>query len=358
MATAIATPIDEAKLQAFLGKAVGDFGTAASAALVVIGDKLGLYKAMAGAGPLTSTELAQRTGTTERYVREWLVNQAAAGYLDYDPSTHRYTLPPEHALALTDEGSPFFVVGGYQVITAIMKAQARIAEAFRTGAGVPWGEHDPDLFEGTERFFRPGYVTNLVSSWIPALDGMEAKLQAGGTVADVGCGHGVSTIELARAYPRSRFFGFDTHAPSIARARQTAAEAGVADRVIFEVAGATDFPGTEYDLIAYFDCFHHMGDPIATIRHARESLAQDGAVLLVEPMAGERVEENFNPVGVVYSAASVLCCTPDAFVGGNDSVLGTIATEVRLREVVTAGGLSRFRRATQTPFNRIFEARP
>jgi SAM-dependent methyltransferase len=351
------TSIDEAKLQAFLGKAVGDFGTAASAALVVIGDKLGLYRALADAGPLNSTELAQRTGTVERYVREWLVNQAAAGYLEYDPSSGRYILPPEHALALTDETSPFYVGGGYQVITAVMKAEPRIAEAFRTGAGMPWGAHDPGLFEGTERFFRPGYVANLVSSWIPALDGVEARLRAGATVADVGCGHGASTIVMARAYPQSRFFGFDNHAPSIAHARQAAAGAGVADRVIFEVAGATDFPGGDYDLIAYFDCLHDMGDPVGAIRQATSALAQDGTVLIVEPMAGERVEDNFNPVGVVYSAASVLCCTPNALSAGHGTALGTIATEAQLREVVTAGGLGRFRRATQTPFNRIFEAR-
>jgi SAM-dependent methyltransferase len=356
--TTVTTPIDEAKLQAFLGKAVGDFGTAASAALVVIGDQLGLYRAMAGAGPLTSAELAQRTGTMERYVREWLVNQAAAGFLEYEPSTARYSLPPEHALALTDDTSPFYVGGGYQVITAVMKAQPRIAEAFRTGAGLPWGEQDPSLFEGTERFFRPGYEANLVSSWIPALDGVAAKLQAGATVADVGCGHGASTIVMAQAYPRSRFFGFDNHAPSIARARQAAAEAGVEKRVIFEVASAADFPGSDYDLIAYFDCLHDMGDPVGAIRHAREVLAPHGTVLIVEPMAGERVEDNFNPVGVVYSAASVLCCTPNALSAGHGTALGTIATEAQLREVVTTGGLSRFRRATETPFNRIFEARP
>ncbi len=357
MSTATTTPIDEAKLQAFLGKAVGDFGTAASAALVAIGDKVGLYKAMAGAGPLTSAELAQRTGTVERYVREWLVNQAAAGYLEYDPSNGRYTLPPEHALALTDETSPFYVGGGYQVITAAMKAQPRIAEAFRSGAGLSWGEQDPDLFEGTERFFRPGYMANLVSSWIPALEGVEARLQAGATVADVGCGHGASTIVMAKAYPRSRFFGFDNHAPSIARARQAAAEVGVAERIIFEVASATDFPGRDYDLIAYFDCLHDMGDPVGAIRHARETLAPDGTALIVEPMAGERVEDNFNPVGVVYSAASVLVCTPNALSAGHGIALGTVATEAQLRAVVTAGGLSRFRRAAETPFNRIFEAR-
>jgi 2-polyprenyl-3-methyl-5-hydroxy-6-metoxy-1,4-benzoquinol methylase len=352
------TPLNEAKLQAFLARALADFGAAASSALVVLGDQLGLYRALAEAGPLTSAELAERTCTVERYVREWLVNQAAAGYIEYDPSAGRYSLPPEHALALTDEASPFYVGGGYLVITSAIKAQARIAEAFRTGAGLAWGDQDPGLFEGTERFFRPGYVANLVASWIPALDGVEVKLQAGAAVADVGCGHGASTIVLARAYPRSRFRGFDNHAPSIARAREAAADAGVAERVSFEVASATEFGGRQYDLIAYFDCLHDMSDPIGAMRHARETLAIDGSVLIVEPMAGERVEDNFNPVGVVNSACSVLLCTPNALSSSPAIALGSLATEAQLREVVTAGGLSRFRQATQTPFNRIFEARP
>jgi SAM-dependent methyltransferase len=354
-----ARQIDQAKLEAFMGRVVGDFGSVMSSALVVIGDKLGLYKAMAGAGPLTPAELALRTITSERYVRDWLVNQAASGYVDYDPENGSYTLPDEHALALADENSPAFVAGGFQNLTAIIKAETRIARAFRTGGGLLWGEHDPGVFEGTERFFRPLYTANLVARWIPALDGVEARLAAGATVADVGCGHGASTIILAQAYPRSRFFGFDNHAPSIVRARQAAAEAGVDERVVFAVAEAGDYPGGDFDLIAFFDCFHDLGDPVGAARHAHAALAPDGALLVVEPMAGECVEDNLNPVGRIFSAASVLICTPNALASGAsaDTALGTIATEESLRAALAAGGFSRFRRATSTPFNRVFEVR-
>ncbi|MGH2617480.1 MAG: class I SAM-dependent methyltransferase [Thermomicrobiales bacterium] len=349
--------VDQDALQAFVGKAVEEFGAIVSAALVVIGDKVGLYKAMAGAGPLTPAELAARTDTDERYVHPWLINQAAGGYVAYDQATGRYWLPPEQATALTDESSPFYVGGGFQLLTSAMKADAEIAERFKTGGGFSWGEHDHGLFQGTERFFRPGYEANLVQSWIPALDGAQEKLAAGAIVADIGCGHGVHTLILAAAYPKSRFFGFDSHAPSILRARELAAEAGLADRAMFDVAGATDFPGGDYDLIAYFDCLHDMGDPDGALRHARQALKPDGHVLIVEPMAGERDADNFNPVGRIYSAASVLICTPNALATGGEA-LGTIASERALREVAAAGGFKRFRRATETPFNRIFEARP
>ncbi len=349
--------IEEEKIHALLGKVVGDLGGLLGSALVVIGDKLGLYTALAEAGPLTSVELAERTSTAERYVREWLINQAASGYVEYDPSTERYSLSNEQAVALTDPTSPFFVPGGFQAMLAVARATPRIVEAFRTGAGMAWGEHDPDLFVGTERFFKAGYVGNLVQSWIPALDGVQAKLEAGATVADVGCGHGASTIILAEAFPRSRFIGFDSHEPSIERAREAAVQAGVADRVSFEVAGANNFADKQYELIAFFDCLHDMSDPLGAARHAREVLAPDGTVLLVEPMAGERVEDNFNPVGRVFSGASVLVCTPNAIAGGG-SGLGTVATDGALRDLFAAAGFSRFRRATETPFNRIFEARP
>lgn len=351
-----ATTIDETRLMSFMEKVVGDFGSAMSIALSLIGDRLGLYKAMAGAGPLTSGQLAERTGTTERYVREWLVNQAAGGYIDYDPDTGCYSICDEHAVALTDENSPFFLCGGFQVVTALIKAEARIGEAFKTGDGMLWGEHDHNLFEGTERFFRPSYIGSLMPAWIPALDGVQEKLEAGASVADVGCGHGASTILMARAFPNSRFHGFDNHALSIERACRAAEEAGVADRVTFEVAGATDFPGSGYDLVTFFDCLHDMCDPVGAAGRAAETLASDGTVMIVEPMAGERIEENLNPVGRVFSGASVLCCTPNSLACGGPA-LGTIATEAQLRAVVAEGGLSRFRRATETPFNRVFEAR-
>jgi len=350
--------IDKAKMEAFLGRAVSDFGAAVSAALVRIGDKLGLYKAMSHGGPMTSAELARRTGTTERYVREWLVNQAAGGYVEYDKTTGTYSLPHEHAIALADDKSPFFVGGGFQVLMGMMKAESRIAEAFMTGDGMFWGEHDSDLFEGTERFFRPGYAAHLVGSWIPSLDGVKEKLERGAAVADIGCGHGASTIIMALAYPKSKFFGFDNHAPSINRAHRSAHEAGVADRVVFEIAGATNFPArSKYDFVAFFDCLHDFGDPIGAAKRAHETVAPDGTVMIVEPMAGETVQSNLNPVGRVFSGASVLCCTPNAIASGQ-TVLGTLATEEQLRNVVMAGGFTRFRRTTETPFNRVFEARP
>jgi SAM-dependent methyltransferase len=348
--------LDPAKIERFLGMVVTDGGAAFGTVLAAIGDRLGLYRAMAGAGPLTPAQLAERTGTRERYVREWLMQQAAGGYVTYDPAGGTYSLPPEHAVALTDETAPFYVGGVFQIANALFKAEARIGDDFRVGHGMGWGEHDHALFEGTERFFRAGYLGNLVGSWIPALDGVKEKLEKGARVADVGCGHGASTIILAQAFPRSRFFGFDAHAPSIERARQAAADAGVDDRVVFEVARATDFPGGNYDLVGFFDCFHDLGDPIGAARRAYETLAPDGTVMIVEPMAGEKVEDNLNPVGRFYAGASVLCCTPHALSEGGPA-LGTVASDSVLRATVTAGGFSRFRRATQTPLNRVFEAR-
>ncbi len=349
-------PIDEAKLHDFLGKVVGDFGAALSSTLVYIGQKLGLYKALAAAGPSTPAELAERTGTVERYIREWLINQATGGYVAYDATSGRYHLPAEQAVALTDETSPFFVGGGFYVVKAMVNAQPRISEAFQHGGGIVWGDNDPDLFVGVERFFRPGYAMHLVNSWIPALTGADEKLKAGAKVADIGCGHGASTILMAQAYPQSRFYGYDNHTASIATARQRAEAAGVGDRVQFAVSDANSVPAEGYDLIAFFDCLHDMGDPVGAMKRAHETLAKDGTVMLVEPMAGTCVEENINIIGRVFSAASTLCCTANSLALGGPA-LGAVATDDVLRDVAAQGGFTQFRRATETPFNRIFEAR-
>ena len=349
--------IDENRLNEFLGKAVSDLGAAMSTAMVVIGDKLGLYKAMAAMGPVTAAELAKRTETSERYVREWLDNQAAGGYVTYDPQARRYTLPPEQAFCLADETSPAFLPGGFEVVAAALKAEPRIADNFRTGKGMAWGEHDAGLFRGTERFFRPNYAGNLVSSWIPALEGVEEKLRRGARMADVGCGLGASTILLAQAFPRSTFAGFDYHAPSVEDARKRASSAGVDDRVTFDVATSTDYPG-EYDLVAHFDCLHDMADPVGAARHVRETLKDDGTWMIVEPFANDTPEQNHNPVGRVFYGASTLLCVPCSL-AGNGPAVGAQAGEARLREIVVdGGGFTRFRRATETPFNLVLEARP
>jgi len=348
--------IDPDKLMEFVGKAVGDLGATLTAALVVTGDRLGLYKAMAASGPTTSAELATKTQTTERYVREWLAAQAAAGYVMYDAAKGKYHLTEEQAEALTNEESPACVLGGFQSMTAAVKAQPRVEEGFRTGKGVGWHEHDPNLFQGTERFFRPGYNAHLVADWIPALEGVKEKLDAGANVADVGCGRGASTIIMAKAFPKSKFRGFDYHKPSIDAATEKAKVAGVADRVSFEVASAKDYPGS-YDFVCFFDCLHDMGDPVGVSAHVKESLKSDGTWMLVEPFANDKVEDNLNPIGRVYYSASTLICTPASLSQEVGAALGAQAGEARLREVVTAGGLTRFRRATQTPFNLVLEVR-
>lgn len=348
--------LNQEKLNDFLGRAVVDFGATMHAGLVVIGEKLGLYKALAEA-PATPSQLAENTGTTERYVREWLNSQAAGGYVTYDPSTGRYSLSAEQAFALADENSPAYLPGAFQLVTAAIKAVPKITEAFKSGAGFGWHEHDHGLFEGTERFFRPGYVANLVSSWIPSLDGVEAKLRAGGRVADVGCGHGASTILMAQAYPKSEFTGFDYHGPSIEAARRAAQRAGVADRVTFTQAAAKEYPGRDYDLVGFFDCLHDMGDPVGAATHVLRSLAKDGTWLIVEPYANDRVEDNLNPVGRAFYSASTLICTPNSRSQEVGMALGAQAGESRVREVVTRGGFTRFRRATETPFNLIYEAK-
>lgn len=348
--------MNEDRLNELVGQAVGDFGAIVSGALVVIGDRLGLYRALAAAdGPLTSTEVAERTGCAERYVREWLNGQSAAGYVTY-AGNGEYTVTEEQAIAFTDDSSPACVVGGFQLMLAITRSIDKITDAFQTGEGVGWHEHHHELFHGTERFFRPGYVANLTSSWIPAMDGVEDKLTAGAKVADVGCGHGASTIVLAQAYPNSTFIGYDYHQPSIDAARKAAAEAGLTN-VSFEVASAKDYPDTGFDLVAIFDALHDMGDPRGAAAHILSSLSPDGSWLLVEPFANDDVADNLNPIGKVFYNASTLVCTPASLSQEVGTALGAQAGEARLREVVTGGGFGSFRRVAETPFNLVFEAK-
>ena len=350
--------IDDSKLNALLGKFVGDFGAALHATTVIIGEKLGLYKALAGAGkPLSARELAEHTATTERYVAEWLAAQAASGYVDYDAASGRYSMTAEQAMVLADDTSPTYVPGAFLIAASMFKDEPKITAAFRTGQGVGWHEHHHDLFHGTARFFRPGYASNLVGSWLPALDGVVAKLEAGARVADIGCGHGITTVLMAKAFPRSTFIGFDYHAPSIEAAREEARREGVSDRVKFEVASAKDYPGTGYDLVAFFDCLHDMGDPVGAAAHGKKSLAPDGTWMLVEPFAHDRVEQNLNPVGRVYYSASTCICTPASCSQEVGLALGAQAGEGRLREVLLAGGFRSVRRATETPFNLVLEAK-
>jgi SAM-dependent methyltransferase len=348
--------INESKLNEFMGKALGDMGAAASATMVLIGDKLGLYKTMAKSGPVNSAQLAKLTKTSERYIREWLANQAAGGYLTYDAATDSYTLPPEQAFALAEEGSPAFIPGAFQVIKAMFMAQDKITQNFKSGKGLHWGDQHPELFEGTERFFKPSYLANLIQGWIPKLDGVEEKLRRGAKVADIGCGHGASTILMAQAYPKSTFVGFDFHKKSI-QAAQKRAKAAKLKNVTFQVADAVKFPGKNYDLICHFDCLHDMADPVGSAKRVKQTLAADGTWLIVEPYAGDRVEENLNPIGRMFYAASTTLCVPNSL-ANKGPALGAQAGEARLGEVVKKGGLTRFRRAGQSPFNLILEARP
>ncbi|HVS88164.1 MAG TPA: class I SAM-dependent methyltransferase [Candidatus Acidoferrum sp.] len=350
--------INQDKLNEFLGKAIVDFGATFNAALIRIGDKLGLYKALAAGGPQTPAELAKRTGTAERYVREWLSAQAAGSYVTYDPSTGKFHLSEEQAFAMADETSPVFLPGAFQVALAAAKSEEQLTERFKTGKGMGWHEHHPELFVGTERFFRPGYAANLVSAWIPSLEGVDQKLKSGGRVADVGCGLGASTILMAKSYPKSEFVGFDYHDKSIETARQRAKEAGVGNRIRFEVSMAKNYPGKDYDFVTFFDCLHDMGDPAGASAHVHSTLKKDGTWMIVEPFAGDKLEDNLHPIGRAFYGASTLLCTPASLSQEVGLALGAQAGEKRLREVVTSGGFSRFRRATQTPFNLVFEARP
>jgi SAM-dependent methyltransferase len=348
--------IDQNKLNEFMGQAVVDFGAVFHAAGVMIGDKLDLYKKLAEIGPASSEELATATGTAERYVREWLGSQSAGGYVSYDSATNKFFLTDEQAFCLANEDSPAFLPGAFQVALAAVKAQPKITDAFRSGAGLGWHEHDADLFCGTERFFRPGYAANLVNSWIPALNGVEPVLKNGAKIADVGCGLGSSTILMALAYPNSTIVGFDYHQASIELARKRAGEAGVSDRVRFEVAKAKEYPGT-YDFVTFFDSLHDMGDPQGAAAHVRETLEPSGTWMIVEPFAGDRLEDNLNPIGRVFYGASMLICTPASLSQEVGAALGAQAGEARIREIVLGAGFTRFRRATQTPFNLILEAR-
>ena len=349
--------INTDKLQEFLGRFIADLGATVAAGNVVIGHRLGLYQALA-AGPARAEELAARTETSARYVAEWLCGQAAGVYVEYDPSTGTYSMTEEQAFALANPDGGVYAPGAFVFALGVLKAEQRITEAFRTGAGMGWHEHDEDVFIGCEQFFRPGYIANLVPSWIPALDGVHDKLRAGARVADIGCGLGASTILLAREYPNSAFAGSDYHDRSIEIARKHADEARVADRVSFEVATAAGFSGTGYDLAATFDCLHDMGDPLAAARHVRQSLAPDGTWLIVEPYAGDTISDNLNPIGRIYYNGSTLLCLPNAMSQAGGYTLGGQAGEAAIRRLVTDAGFTRFRRAAETTFNLIYEARP
>ena len=357
MSTAQSSALDMNQLNAFIGQFVTDLGAAVHSGMVVIGEKLGLYKALAG-NPMTCVELAAVTKTDERYLREWLGSQAAGGYINYDASTEKFSMNAVQAFTLAAEDSPAYLPGAFELALGSLAAVPRITESFRSGAGMGWHEHVDGVFHGCEKFFRPGYAANLVSSWIPMLRDVEKKLEAGARVADVGCGKGASTILMAKAFPKSRFFGFDYHDKSIEAARESAKYNGVADRVTFEVSKAKNFPGKDYDLVAVFDCLHDMGDPIGAAEHVRQSLAADGTWMIVEPFANDQLKDNLNPVGRVYYSFSTLLCTPCSRSQEVGLCLGAQAGEARIREVVTSAGFNRFRRATETPFNIVYEARP
>jgi 2-polyprenyl-3-methyl-5-hydroxy-6-metoxy-1,4-benzoquinol methylase len=350
--------VDEARLQDFLGKMLGDLGGAMSVALVRMGSSMGLYSSLERDGPATPTELAARTGTAERYVREWLSAQAASGYIAYDAATGRFSLTPEQALVFVNEDNPFFLAPAFDVATVLLDNQPQVQDAFKTGSGVAWGDQSACLFCTTARFFRPGYVAHIVRDWLPALDGVVAKLEQGAKVADVGCGHGISTVLMAQAFPNAQFVGFDFHQGSIEAGRRHAQEHGLADRLRFEVAAAKEYPGQDYDLVTFFDCLHDMGDPVGAARHVRQSLKPDGTWMIVEPMAGDRLEDNLNPVSRLFYSASTMICVPTSLAQEVGAALGAQAGEKRLREVLAEGGFSRVRRAAETPFNMILEARP
>jgi len=343
--------VDDAKLHQFIGQMLSDLGGAASVGLVRIGEAFGLYKTLHARGPMTAGELAAEAGVSERYLREWLSHHAASNYLSYDPATQEFTLPPEQAMVFAIEDSPVYMTGAFTCM-------AKVQPAFNTGGGVAWGDQASCLFCAVAQFFRPGYLNNIVGNWLPALDGIVAKLERGARVADVGCGHGVSTVIMAKAFPNSQFIGYDFHPSSIEHARAHAKEHGVTSNARFEVGTAKDYPERDFDLVAFFDYLHDMGDPIGAAAHVRQSLKPDGSWMIVEPMAGDRLEDNLNPVGRIYYAGSTMVCVPTSLSQEVGAALGAQAGEARLREVITAGGFRSVRRATETPFNMILEARP
>jgi SAM-dependent methyltransferase len=349
------TRINEEKVKALYEKVITYSGISMSMGMVYIGQKIGLFKAIANAGPLSCEEIAARSGTIERYVREWLINQVASGFVDYDPQTEKYTLPPEQSLLLCDENSPYYVSGFY-FAKAVLQSIDRVAKAFQEGGGVAWSEHDPDLFFAVEHSFRPFYEAYLTSTWIPAVTGMKQKLIAGGTVADIGCGRGASTFIMASAYPNSKVFGFDYHEPSMVYAQKLAARLGLANRTEFVVAGSDNFPDGPYDLITFCTSLHDMPDPIGSVKRAYATLKDDGSVLIVEPMAGNSVEENCNPLGQMFSAVSTLCCLSNSIAQGG-SGLGAVATETAIHNTLKAGGFTFFQRIGESPIHRVYEAR-
>lgn len=357
MSTAVAAMPDMDKLNAFLGQFVNDLGAAVNAGMVVIGENLGLYKALAS-GPMTSAELAAKTKTDERYLREWLSSQAAGGYITYDERSNKFSLTPEQAFTLANEDSPAYLPGAFEITLGSLAAVPRITECFRTGAGMGWGEHVDAVFHGCEKFFRPGYAANLVSSWIPSLTGVKEKLEAGAKVADIGCGKGTSTRLMAKAFPKSKFFGFDYHDKSIDAANDSASREGLSSRATFQVSKAKEIPGKDYDFVTVFDCLHDMGDPVGAAKHVRQALAKDGTWMIVEPYANNTLKDNMNPLGRAFYGFSTLLCTPCSRSQEVGLCLGAQAGEERIRDVVTAAGFTRFRRATETPFNIVYEARP
>lgn len=349
--------LDQDRLMEFLGRVVTDSGAAFAGLSTSLGVRLGLYQAMAGAGPLTSEQLAGRTGLVERYVREWLAAQVAGQYVSYDAETGRYLLPDEHAAVLADETSPAYAIGSFTMLQALYRTEDALLEAFRTGGGVGWEEHGPGLFEGVATFFRPGYAAALVPQWLAALDGVVDKLQRGAQVADVGCGYGHSTLLMAQAFPESRFHGYDFHGPSIEAARRMAVEQGVADRVSFAVATAQDYPGGDYDLVTFFDCLHDLGDPGAALCRTERALAADGTCMIVEPNTSANVLDNINPIGRAFTATSVTLCLPTAMAQKGPHALGNHAGEDAMRSIAEDAGLHRWKLAVETVTNRVYDVK-